>query len=414
MNSHPKGCRHCHEPNLNPFLDLGIAPPSNSYLSQQDLDQDEITYPLIIEVCPKCWLVQTQDFASRETFFSKDYAYFSSFSTSWLNHAKEYVGLMTDRFSLDKNSMIVEIAANDGYLLQYAKEQNIPCFGVEPTTSTADAARKKGIDIVEEFFGEELGLQLKNKGHGADLTVANNVLAHVPDINDFVKGFAALLNPQGVATFEFPHLLEMLKHNQFDTVYHEHYSYLSLSAVKRIFKANGLSVFDVDTVPFHGGSLRVFAQRSDTGHHKILPSVEQLLADEIAFGLHSRTPYAEFQMRAQKVSDDLVTCLKKCQQDGLKVAAFGAAAKGNTVLNFAGIDASLISVVADSNPAKQGKFMPGSQIPIVSLDAMLSSKPDRVVILPWNIKNEIKELLSPIRDWGGMFITAVPELKIEK
>lgn len=414
MNARTKNCRHCHEPNLNPFLDLGVAPPSNSYLSQQDLGQDEITYPLIIEVCQKCWLVQTQDFASRETFFSKDYAYFSSFSTSWLNHAKEYVGLMTDRFSLDQNSMIVEIAANDGYLLQYAKERNIPCFGVEPTTSTADAARKKGIDIVEEFFGEELGQHLKNQGRGADLTVANNVLAHVPDINDFVKGFTAILNPEGVATFEFPHLLEMLKHNQFDTVYHEHYSYLSLSAVQRIFKANGLTVFDVDAVPFHGGSLRVFAQRSDTRSHDILPSVAQLLSDEIAFGLHSQKPYAEFQMRAQKVSDDLVACLKKCQQDGLKVAAFGAAAKGNTVLNFAGIDASLISVVADSNPAKQGKFMPGSHIPIVSLDAMLSSKPDRVVILPWNIKNEIKELLSPIRDWGGMFITAVPELKIEK
>lgn len=407
-------CRHCDEVNLLPFLDLGHAPPSNSYLSEGELSTEQVVYPLVIDVCPKCWLVQTRDFASRETFFSKDYAYFSSFSSSWLSHAEKYLTDMRRRFKLDEKCQIVEIAANDGYLLQYAKEAKIPCYGVEPTASTARAARGKGIEIVEEFFGEDLGKELAKNGRHADLMVANNVLAHVPDINDFVKGFTALLKPTGVATFEFPHLYEMLKHNQFDTIYHEHYSYLSLQAVKRIFEFNGLSIFDVETLPFHGGSLRVFAQRSDVNYHQLSRSVDELLKLEVDNGLASYAAYEDFQANARKVSDDFKNYLTKCKSEGLKVAAFGAAAKGNTLLNFAQIGSELISIVADSNPAKQGKYMPGNLVPIVSLDELLKFKPDRVVIFPWNIKTEIKELLSPIKDWDGMFITAVPELKIEK
>lgn len=406
-------CRHCEEANLLPFLDLGRAPPSNSYLSESELSIEQETYPLVIDVCPNCWLVQTRDFASRETFFSKDYAYFSSFSSSWLAHAKKYVADMRTRFQLDKKCLIVEIAANDGYLLQYVKEQSIPCYGVEPTASTARAAREKNIEIIEEFFGEALGKELADKGRQADLVVANNVLAHVPDINDFVKGFVALLKPNGAATFEFPHLYEMLKHNQFDTVYHEHYSYLSLQSVKRIFEANGLSIFDVETLPFHGGSLRVFAHRSDVNYNRVSRSVDELLKLEVDNELVSYAAYENFQVKTRKVSDDFKNYLIECKSEGLKVAAFGAAAKGNTLLNFSNIGNELISIVADSNPAKQGKYMPGNLVPIVSLDELLKFKPDRVVIFPWNIKNEIKELLSPIRDWGGKFVIAVPRLTIE-
>lgn len=406
-------CRHCGEVSLLPFLDLGRAPPSNSYLSQSQLSTKQDTYPLVIEVCAKCWLVQTQDFASRETFFSKDYAYFSSFSSSWLSHAENYVADMRVRFNLDETCQIVEIAANDGYLLQYVKELNIPCYGVEPTESTAQAAREKGIEIVQEFFGEKLGKALANDGRQADLMVANNVLAHVPDINDFVKGFSALLKPNGVATFEFPHLYEMLKNTQFDTVYHEHYSYLSLQTVKKIFAVNGLDIFDVETLPFHGGSLRVFAQRSDVNFHQVTSSVVKLLKLEVDYGLTNYTAYEGFQIKARKVSVDFKNHLIKCKSEGLKVAAFGAAAKGNTLMNFAGIDADLISCVADSNPAKQGMYMPGNRVPIISFDELMNFKPDRVIIFPWNIKSEVKNLFSSVSDWEGKFIIAVPNLSIE-
>lgn len=406
-------CRHCNEVNLLPFLDLGHAPPSNSYLSESELSTEQDVYPLIIDVCPKCWLVQTRDFASREIFFSKDYAYFSSFSSSWLAHAKEYMADMRKRFQLDQKCQIVEIAANDGYLLQYAQELKIPCYGVEPTASTARAAREKGIEIIENFFDEQLGKKLAANGPHADLMVANNVLAHVPDINDFIKGFVALLKPNGVATFEFPHLYEMLKHNQFDTVYHEHYSYLSLLSIKRIFQANGLSIFDVEALPFHGGSLRVFAQRSDVNHHQVERSVGELLKLELDNGLASYAAYEGFQAKAIKVVDDFKNYLIICKSEGLKVAAFGAAAKGNTLLNFAQIGPELITMVADNNPAKQGQYMPGNLVPIVSLEELLKFKPDRVIILPWNIKSEIKELFSSISNWDGKFITAVPMLSID-
>lgn len=406
-------CRHCGSDHMKPFLDLGSAPPSNSYLSREALSGPETWYPLVIRVCAECLLVQTEDFASRETFFSESYAYFSSFSASWLAHARDYVATMEQRFGLDSASRVVEVAANDGYLLQWVKERGIPCLGVEPTASTAAAARDKGIEIVERFFGVETASDLVRDGWAADLTAANNVLAHVPDINDFVKGFATLLKPAGVATFEFPHLLNMIAEAQFDTAYHEHYSYLSLTAVQRVFRENGLTVFDVETTPWHGGSLRVFACRTDAAAHAVTENVGRVLAEEAEAGLLDADRYAGFQREAERVRNDFLAFLIDCQRQGLKVAAYGAAAKGNTLMNFAGVKADMLSFVVDKNPAKQGHFMPGSRIPIVDEERLRAEKPQRVVILPWNIQNEIRQQLSYISDWGGKFVTAVPSLKIE-
>lgn len=404
-------CRHCSQSEFWPFLDLGTAPPSNSYVSAEALSQPELWYPLVIRTCSHCLLVQTEDFASRETFFSDSYAYFSSFSTSWLNHAKAYVDTMASRFSLGASSRMVEIAANDGYLLQYAKARGIQCLGVEPTASTAAAAREKGIEIVEDFFGVELAERLVAEGWRADLMAANNVLAHVPDINDFVSGFAAMLAPEGVATFEFPHLMNMVTERQFDTAYHEHYSYLSLTAVRAIFAANGLVVFDVETTPWHGGSLRVFAARTDAQTRPVQASVDSMISTEEKAGIRTQSFYTEFQSEAGKVRDDFVSYLIECHRQGLKVAAYGAAAKGNTLLNFAGIKPDLLSFVVDKNPAKQGFYLPGSRIPIADETRLRAEKPDRVVILPWNIQSEIIKQLSYINDWGGKFVTAVPSLK---
>ena len=405
-------CRHCGGSDFWPFLDLGTAPPSNSYVAKSSLDQPESWYPLKIATCSQCLLVQTQDFAARETFFSADYAYFSSFSTSWLNHAKAYVSEMIRRFSLDSTSHVVEVAANDGYLLQYVKAAGIPCLGIEPTAGTAKAARQKGIAITEAFFGEALAAELARNGQSADLMTANNVLAHVPDINDFVKGFATLLKPEGVATFEFPHLINMVAQTQFDTAYHEHYSYLSLTAVDRIFRQNGLAVFDVETTPWHGGSLRVFAARAGSKSHPRLGTVAAMIRLEDRAGLGQRSFHADFQAAANRVRNDFVEYLINCQREGIKVAAYGAAAKGNTLLNFAGVKPDLLSFVVDRNPAKQGLHMPGSRIPIVDENMLQAERPERVVILPWNISDEIIHQLSYIRDWGGKFVTAVPSLTI--
>ena len=404
-------CRHCGHETFWPFLDLGTAPPSNSYVAREALAKPELWYPLVIRTCASCLLVQTEDFAARETFFSESYAYFSSFSTSWLNHAKAYVETVTERFGLGAQSRVVEIAANDGYLLQYVKAKGIPCLGVEPTTSTAEAARAKGIEITEDFFGTALADQLVAKGWQADLTAANNVLAHVPDINDFVSGFARLLKPEGVATFEFPHLLNMVGENQFDTAYHEHYSYLSLIAVERIFAANGLRVFDVETTPWHGGSLRVFASRADATTRPVQASVDSMRLTEEKAGMRDRAFYEGFQASAERVRNDFVDYLIACRRKGLKVAAYGAAAKGNTLLNYGGVKPDLIAFVVDKNPAKQGQFLPGSRIPVVDEDRLKAEKPDRVVILPWNIETEIRAQLSYITAWGGKFVTAVPSLR---
>jgi len=405
-------CRHCNTELKLPLIDLGSAPPSNAYLTEQTLHTPEKWFPLRVLVCESCWLAQTEDFAQAEELFNEDYAYFSSFSTSWLEHAERYVKDMTKRFSLDKHSHVIEVAANDGYLLQYVKKHNIPCTGVEPTTSTANAAREKGINILEEFFGVKLAQQLVEQGKQADLTVANNVLAHVPDINDFVAGFSILLKPNGVATFEFPHLLKLVNENQFDTIYHEHFSYLSLTALEVIFKENGLQVFDVEELTTHGGSLRLFAQRSDTGVQIVSEKVIKLRKREMDTGMDSGNFYKNFQKKANIVKDDLLNFLIKAKQDGKKVVAYGAAAKGNTLLNYAGIRLDLLSYIVDRSPSKQGKYMPGSRIPIYTEQFLKDDKPDYVLILPWNLKNEVIKQLSYIKESGGKLAVAVPQLEI--
>ena len=405
-------CRHCGAELTLPLVDLGSAPPSNAYLTEQSLHAPEKWFPLRVLVCEHCWLVQTEDFAQAHELFDAAYAYFSGFSSSWLAHCERYVADMVERFGLNPDSHVMEIAANDGYLLQYIKAHNIPCTGVEPTASTAAAARAKGIQIVKDFFGVSLAEVLATSGHRADLMVANNVLAHVPDINDFVAGFAVLLKPQGVVTFEFPHLLTLIAENQFDTIYHEHFSYLSLSAVNRIFAANGLTVFDVEEHPTHGGSLRVFAQRSDTGRHPVMPHVSDLLAREAALGVRTASFYEGFQQRVHQIKLDFLAFLVDIRRSGTKVAAYGAAAKGNTLLNYTGVRPDLLPYVVDRNPAKQGKYLPGSRIPIVDEEYLRRDRPDRVVILPWNLREEVVEQLAYIREWGGQFVTTVPHLEV--
>lgn len=405
-------CRHCGTELVLPLIDLGSAPPSNAYLTEQTLRAPEKYFPLRVLVCTECWLAQTEDYAGADELFSADYAYFSSYSTTWLQHAGRYVADMVERFNLNAASHVVEVAANDGYLLQYVKACNIPCLGVEPTTSTASAAREKGIEIVEDFFGVRLARDLVAQGKQADLIAANNVLAHVPDINDFVAGFGILLKPAGVATFEFPHLLRLVSENQFDTIYHEHYSYLSLTAVKRIFEHNGLSVFDVEELTTHGGSLRVYAQRKDSGVREISQRVASLLAREAAAGMATPEFYACFQARANQVKNDFLSFLIEAKRAGKTVAGYGAAAKGNTLLNYAGVRPDLLPYVVDRNPAKQDKFLPGCRIPIVTEGQLKQSQPDYVVILPWNLRTEVVEQLSYIRNWGGQFVTSVPVLKV--
>lgn len=362
-------------------------------------------------MCTECWLAQTADFTGREELFTGEYAYFSSYSSTWLAHAQAYVADMVERLSLDTSSLVVEIASNDGYLLQYVKDYGIPCFGVEPTASTATAARLKGIKIIERFFGKDLSRELANEGHRADLITANNVLAHVPDINDFLSGFAILLKPNGVATFEFPHLLRMVAENQFDTIYHEHYSYFSFTTAKRIFSKNGLVVFDVQELPTHGGSLRVFTRRADTDKNGwISPSVAELLLREEHIGMQTPVFYADIQSRADRAKNDLMAFLLEAKKSGKKVAGYGAAAKGNTLLNFAGARPDLIEYVVDRNTAKRDKYMPGSRIPIVAEVRIREQRPDYVLILPWNIKEEVMAQLAYVREWGGKFVWAVPEL----
>jgi SAM-dependent methyltransferase len=404
-------CRHCAAELERVCLDLGSAPPSNAYLTEAALRAPEVWYPLRLLVCERCWLVQTEDHAGRDDLFRADYAYFSSFSSSWLAHAKAYVATMRERFRLTKASLVCEVAANDGYLLRFVRDAGIPCFGVEPTASTAAAARALGIDIVERFFGVDLARELAAAGRQVDLVAANNVLAHVPDINDFVRGFALLLKPAGVATFEFPHLLRLLRENQFDTVYHEHYSYLSLGAVLRVFDACGLVVFDVEELPTHGGSLRVFAQRRDTGTEARTGAVDRVLADEAGAQLASAAGYAGFQPRIDKLKDDFVAFLIEARRAGRKVAAYGAAAKGNTLMNYAGVRPDHIAFVVDRNPAKQGRYMPGSRIPIVGEERLREAQPDDIVLLPWNLRDELMTQLDYVRAWGGRFITAVPALR---
>jgi SAM-dependent methyltransferase len=405
-------CRHCHADLTLRFIDLDTAPPSNSYLSAAQLSAPEKWYPLRLYTCTACWLVQTEDFAGAAELFPSDYAYFSSISSTWLAHAERYVEEVTQRLNLTATSQVFEVASNDGYLLQYFKNKGIPCVGIEPTASTAQAARDKGIEVIEDFFGISLAARLAGLGLQADLIVANNVLAHVPDINDFVSGFALLLKPHGVATFEFPHLLRLVSECQFDTIYHEHFSYLSLTSVCTIFERNGLCVIDVQDLPTHGGSLRVFAQSWDTGMRARNPSVLALLEKERTAGVTSEEYYRALQFRADQIKDDLLTFLIQARREKKIVGGYGAAAKGNTLLNYAGARASLLPWVADRNPAKQGKFLPGSRIPIVNEEFLRQRRPDYVLVLPWNLRGEIMAQLSYIRNWGGIFVAAIPRLEL--
>lgn len=406
-------CRHCAADLRTAFIDLGSAPPSNAFLTRENLGLPEKQFPLKVMVCTSCWLVQTEDYSDADELFSSDYVYFSSYSSTWLLHAERFVKDMTARFGLGEASRVVEVAANDGYLLQYVKKAGIPCFGIEPTKSTASAARQKGIEIIESFFGVVLARKLANEGKEADLMVANNVLAHVPDINDFVSGFAVLLKNNGVATFEFPHLVELVSNNQFDTIYHEHYSYLSFTAVERIFEKNGLRVFDVERLTTHGGSLRVFACRKDSVRYERTGRVSDLLAIEHEAGVGTVAYYSGFQNRADKVKNHLLDFLVSARQKGKKVAGYGAAAKGNTLLNYAGVGLDLISFVVDKSLVKQGKYLPGSRIPVVDEARLKAFCPDYIVILPWNLKEEVMAQLAYVKEWGGSFVTAVPKLEIE-
>ena len=403
-------CRHCAADLKFQLIDLGSAPPSNAYLTAISLRRPEKWFPLKVLVCESCWLVQAESYSRASELFNDEYAYFSSFSDAWLEHSKNYVGAMVDRFELNSSSHVVEIASNDGYLLQYVKQRGIPCLGVEPTASTANAARLKGIETVERFFGVELASELVASGKSADLTAANNVLAHVPDINDFVKGFSVILKPHGVATFEFPHLYQLVTERQFDTIYHEHFSYLSFTTVSEIFQSQGLVVFDVEEIGTHGGSLRVFAQRADTGEQPITDRVRSMARLEADAGMRQRSFYEGFERDAELAKAKLLDVLVQAKLEGKTVAAYGAAAKGNTFLNYAGVKADLINFVVDRNPAKQGKWMPGSRIPIVDEMHLKREKPTIIVILPWNIKAEVLSQLAYAREWGARFIVAQPQV----
>ncbi len=405
-------CRFCNNHLTHEFVDLGFSPPSNAYLKECALNAPETFYPLKIMVCEKCFLVQIDELAKHSDIFNEDYAYFSSFSTSWLAHAKAYTQMMTKRFGLNEQSQVIEIASNDGYLLQYFKEHGVPVLGIEPTANTAAAAKEKGIDSVVDFFGVKLANTLAQKGIKADLLLGNNVLAHVPDINDFVGGLPVLLKQDGVITFEFPHLLQLIDKNQFDTIYHEHFSYLSLVAVKQIFEKHGLQIFDVEELPTHGGSLRIFAKHATDNTKNISANVPAMLDKEIAFGLTGLNIYQSYQTKAEKVKNDFTLFLIQAKNEGKKVVGYGAAAKGNTLLNFAGTKKDLLQFVVDASPHKQNKYLPGVHIPIFDEEKIKTGKPDFVVILPWNLKEEISQQLSYIKEWGGKFVVAVPSLQI--
>jgi len=404
-------CRHCQTPLEHVFLDLGHVPPSNAYLTAVDLRGPEVTYPLKLFVCDACWLVQTQDFVAADAMFTENYAYFSSTSASWLRHAADYVDMIVHRLKLDGGSKVIEIASNDGYLLRNFLTHRVPCLGIEPTTSTAVVAESLGIPVVREFFGTGLATTLVGRGEQADLIIGNNVYAHVPDINDFTAGLRQALKPGGTITLEFPHLLQLLRHNQFDTVYHEHFSYLSLHAVQRLFAAHGLRVWDVDRLTTHGGSLRVYGIHA-ADVRPTSDAVSALLTMEQAEGILDLTTYERFQARADRTKDMLLTFLIEQKQRQRRVVAYGAAAKGNTLLNYAGVRPDLLSFVCDAAPSKQGKFMPGSHIPIRHPDALRTENFDDVLILPWNISLEVRAQLSFLTPRGVRFVTAIPELKI--
>jgi len=405
-------CRFCHTPLEHVFIDLVNSPASNSFLTHEQLNEPETFYPLKVYTCPNCFLVQVDEYKKSDAIFDSEYVYFSSFSTSWLAHAKRYVEKMTERFGLTTDSQVIEIASNDGYLLQYFVEKNIPVLGIEPTANTAAVAIEKGIPSITRFFGTELARELAEQGTKADLLLGNNVLAHVPDIVDFVAGMKIILKSTGVVTMEFPHLLNLIEKNQFDTIYHEHFSYLSFHTVSQIFESQGLVMFDVDEIPTHGGSLRIYAKHAENDTLAVSPNVIALLQKETNAGLTDIAYYSGFQLKAERVKLDLLSFLIEQKSVGKSVAAYGAAAKGNTLLNFCGVKNDLIDFVVDANPAKQTKFLPASHIPVVSEDVLKAQQPDYVMILPWNLRDEITQQLAYIREWGGQFVVAIPKLTV--
>lgn len=411
MNSLP-ACFGCGSPLSRTWVDLGLSPLSNSFISQEDANRAEQLYPLHTRVCDACLLVQVDAVVPPHEIFNGDYAYFSSFSDSWLAHCQNYVAEMVDRFGLDSNSRVVEIASNDGYMLQYFVKRGIPVLGIEPTLNTARAAEARGVRTEAVFFGTETARRLADLGETADLIAAKNVLAHVPDINDFVGGIPLLLKPEGVFTVEFPHLLTTIEGVQFDTIYHEHFTYLSLLAVERVFERAAMRIFHVERLSTHGGSLRVFACRTDAAH-ATNASVDDVRNSEIAAGLDRPEGYAGFDDKVRHVRDNLLAFLGNAKTDGKTVVGYGAAAKGNTLLNYCGIGTDLLPFIVDLSPAKQGKIAPGSRIPVRAPQALIDARPDYILILPWNLRPEIKRQMAMVRDWGGRFVVAIPDLQID-
>ena len=404
-------CRSCAEPLTRTFCDLGLSPISNAFLRAGDAAKGEMFYPLRVCVCDSCYLVQLKSDLFSDAHFHEDYVYFSSFSESWLEHARRYVDAMTTRFNLSEASRVIEIASNDGYLLQYFVRAGVPCLGIEPTANTAAAARLKGIETRECFFGRQSASQLRNDGWKADLLLGNNVLAHVPDINDFVGGMPLVLKPDGVVTLEFPHLLQLIAGNQFDTIYHEHYYYLSLTALFPVFARADLKIFDVETLTTHGGSLRIYACHA-AALHIVTGSVAAILEEEAVAGLNNGATFDGFAQGVWETKRQFINFLVDAKRAQKSVAAYGAAAKGNTLLNYCGVGSDLIEFVADKNPTKQGRLLPGSRIHVVDPQVIFDRKPDFLVVLPWNIKDEVIKQLAEVRGWGGKFVVAIPSLQV--
>lgn len=405
------GCRFCGTKLQQVFIDLGMSPLANAYLKQDDLERDEHYFPLRVYVCSECFLVQLEEWESPANIFG-DYAYFSSYSTSWLSHAKAYVNDITARFGIGRNDKVVELASNDGYLLQYFVERGIPVLGIEPARNVAEVARKKGIPTRVDFFGEDTALNLREEGMRADLIIGNNVLAHVPDINDFVRGIKVLLSNKGIVTIEFPHLMRLCAECQIDTIYHEHFSYFSFFTAEKIFAAHGLTLFDVEELPTHGGSLRIYAQHRETGPHPVSQRVGDLREREVEAGFTDLGRYTAFEERAIQTKRKLIAFLNQAKWSGKSVVGYGAPAKGNTLLNYCGINPDLIEYTVDRNPHKQGRFLPGTHIPIYEPERIYATKPDYILILPWNLKHEIINQLSFARSWGAKFVVPIPEPQI--
>lgn len=404
-------CRFCATVLDHTFCDLGMSPLSNAYLSAEQLNQMERFYPLHAYVCSQCFLVQLQEFESPEAIFS-DYAYFSSYSQTWLAHAKAYTEAMIARFGFGASSQVIEIASNDGYLLQYFKEKQVPVLGIEPAANVADVARERGIPTLAQFFGVETATALAAKGTRADLLLGNNVLAHVPDLHDFVGGMPIILRESGIVTMEFPHLLRLMEENQFDTIYHEHFSYLSLSTVERVFAKHGLRIFDVDQLPTHGGSLRIYACHAVNAARPTESRVARLLEEEARKGLGGLAAYRDFSEKVKRTKRSLLGFLIEAKQAGKAVVGYGAPAKGNTLLNYCGIRSDFIDYTVDLSPHKQGRFLPGTHIPIHAPAKIAETQPDYVLILPWNIKDEIIAQMAHVRSWGGRFVLPIPEVRV--